>query len=202
MPFTASVASQKPRRLTKCGAQPLPRQRKPRASAAGATRQRGRCIRSPSTVVAVDAPAAVQTDAWSGARPFSSSWPPCKRFKPSPTRGNTEAEAPQRTWPCQNCGATFNSSEAIRVRSAQGRLVPIHTCMLRRVEFWFDFVTRSYLLVTPFSERPGEVALWWGCDDPQRMGDYACATGEGGLADSRTHHGAQHLSKSAEVQSI
>lgn len=56
--------------------------------------------------------------------------------------------------------------------------MPIHTCMLRRVEFWFDRVTRSYLLVTPFSERPGEAKLWWGCDEPERMGDYACAGAE------------------------
>jgi hypothetical protein len=77
-------------------------------------------------------------------------------------------------WPCRNCGKSFGSDEAIRVRSNHGYLLPIHTCMLQRVEFWFDGATKSYLLVTPFNERPGEARLWWGCDDPSKMRDDAC----------------------------
>jgi hypothetical protein len=81
-----------------------------------------------------------------------------------------------KPWTCRNCGELFGSSEAIRLRSNHGYLLPIHTCMLQRVEFWFDGCTQSYLLVTPFNERPGEARMWWGCncDDPAKMKDDAC----------------------------
>lgn len=53
--------------------------------------------------------------------------------------------------------------------------MPVHTCMLRRIEFWFDSATQAYLLVTAKSVKPGDAPLWWGCADVARMDDDACA---------------------------
>lgn len=74
-------------------------------------------------------------------------------------------------WLCPHCGKAFNSDAAIRVRDGKGALTPIHTCIVKDVEFWFNPVTYGYALVTRDNKRPGDVRQWWGCYKHERMSD-------------------------------
>lgn len=75
------------------------------------------------------------------------------------------ATSTKPAWTCECCQATFTTNECIRVRSAEGELVPVHTCLLGSVEWWYDQKTNRYMLVTPRGVKPGQLPVWWVCRD-------------------------------------
>lgn len=79
--------------------------------------------------------------------------------------------APRRVWMCPHCGKEFTTDDAIRVRDSRGALTPIHVCMLKDIELWFNPIAYGYALVTQDNIRPGCVRQWWGCYRPDRMSD-------------------------------
>ena len=67
----------------------------------------------------------------------------------------------EHTWYCRHCDDYFTSDDAIRVRGAQGDLLPIHTCMLKVVEFCYNAAIGTYKLASTTNVRPGHARVWW-----------------------------------------